>query len=136
MARPLLPCPRMRIGALIRPGSIVATLAAVALASAACSGKKTAPPAPPSTLGVDWVAEPGNPLTVDGVCPGWRCAASGDPAIARAPDGSLVLWFTTLGIETDGMGGFVSQLNIGRATSADVSPLAFQVSPDQPVISS
>jgi hypothetical protein len=41
-----------------------------------------------------------------------------------------------VGITADGMGGFTSQLNIGRASGADADSIALSVVPDQPVVGS
>lgn len=111
-------------------------LVMVMCAGLACASSKSSTPAPATGLGVVWTADTANPQHLDGVCPSWHCAASSDPAIAIAADGSLSLWFSTVGIVSNGTGGYTSNLNIGHAVAADSSPLAFSLSPDAPVLSS
>ncbi|HUJ58060.1 MAG TPA: hypothetical protein VLX92_06195 [Kofleriaceae bacterium] len=125
-----------------------AALSVLATLVAACGGRSTSSPdaAPPDvaigdagptpTLGVVWQPAGNNPVIGDGACPGWHCSAATDPAIARAADGSLVVWFTTVGIASDGMGGYVAALDIGRATGADHDPIGLAISPDRAVLAS
>ncbi|HEY5937138.1 MAG TPA: hypothetical protein VIU61_20950 [Kofleriaceae bacterium] len=125
----------------------------IATLGAACSDSSDAPvdasasvdatgdaaidaPAACASLGVTWEPVGDAPILGDGTCPGWHCAGVADPALARAPDGSLVLWFTTVGVIADGNGGFVAKMNIGRATGADAEHPVLALSPDHEVLSS
>jgi hypothetical protein len=87
-----------------------------------------APDAISPTLGVAWEPAGANPIIGDGGCPSWHCKAASDPTLTRAPDGSLALFFTTVGIVSNGSGGYVANLDIGHA-SADET-LAFAITPD------
>lgn len=60
------------------------------------------------------------------VCPEWWCLGVTDPALERAADGSLVMWFSAGGDESSD--GPV----LGRATSSD-GGVSFSVSPDEPI---
>ena len=85
------------------------------------------------TLGVTWQAVGAQPVIGNGVCPGWHCIGSGDPAIARTPDGRIAMWFTTVGIVDEG-GTLVAKLDIGRATASDTEAPVMTVDPDHALL--
>ncbi|NOT33033.1 MAG: hypothetical protein HOP12_02570 [Candidatus Eisenbacteria bacterium] len=100
------------------------TFVVVMLAWLCGCGSDTGRPPIPARVGVDWRSIAGNPILLPGPCPSWNCLGAGDPALASAPTGSLLLWATTGGDQ----GGPV----IARA-SADPG-LSFDWSPAAPVI--
>ena len=91
-----------------------------------------APVAIEERLGIEWQEIEGNPLLTGGSCPSWRCAGVSDPAIAVAPDGSLKVWFTTMGLHLSWRGFQADGPVLGMATGA--SPGNLTVSPESAVI--
>ncbi len=87
------------------------------------------------TLGAVWQEVKGNPKLAGVQALSWRAAGCTDPALVRAPDGTLTVWFTTMGIRKDAKGKFAADGPwIGRAVGKDTSSLKFKFIPDQPVI--
>jgi hypothetical protein len=55
--------------------------------------------------------------------------------LARGPDGSLSIWFTTIGIAPTSDGGFIANGPvIGRAVAKDAPAPAFAIAPDNAVV--
>ena len=85
--------------------------------------------------GVDWIPVAGNPLLTAGAPLSWRGVGAGDPALSIDPSGAATLWFTTVGISSDGSGGFVANgPYIGRASATLGSSPALTVDPEAPVV--
>src|SRR3954454_23711744 len=84
-------------------------------------------------LGVEWEEVAGNPLLTPGSCFSWRCAGVGDPTIARAADGRLTVWFTTMGIHL-GLSGFETVGPVLGIAHADASLKSVEVSPESAII--
>jgi hypothetical protein len=93
-----------------------------------------APDAISATLGIVWEPAGANPIIGDGTCPGWHCKAATDPTLTRAADGSIGLWFTTVGIVSNGSGGFVADLDIGHSSAGE--DLDFSIDPDASLMTS
>jgi hypothetical protein len=93
-----------------------------------------APDAISPTLGIVWEVDGANPVIGDGACPGWHCIAATDPTLVRADDGTLGVWFTTVGIVDDGNGGFTANLDIGHATAG--ADHVFTLAPDAALMQS
>ncbi|MGO9202937.1 MAG: hypothetical protein ACLQM8_20655 [Limisphaerales bacterium] len=87
------------------------------------------------TWGVIWHEVRGNPRLAGVRALSWRAAGCTDPALVRAPDGTLTVWFTTMGIKRDKDGKFAADGPwIGRATGADAPSPVLKIVPDEPVI--
>jgi len=87
-----------------------------------------------SQLGFKWEELEGNPSLTPGSCFSWRCAGVGDPSIARAPDGSLKVWFTAMGIELGWTGiGTVGPV-VGMASGDARSSGQLKVAPESAII--
>jgi hypothetical protein len=84
-------------------------------------------------LGVDWQELPGNPLLA-ARCFTWRCAGVTDPAIDIRADGSLDLWFTTMGIRKSASGLQADGPWIGHATVDPAAGAKAIVAPESPVV--
>ena len=110
-----------------------AALVSAALLFAACrDAPKAGARVAPRELGATWEELPGNPLLPPGACPSWNCAGVGDPTAIRSPDGSLSVWFTTIGIRKAGGEFAADGPYFGRATGA--SPERLKPSPEAPVV--
>jgi hypothetical protein len=98
-------------------------------------------PAPPSAVagttdawGVVWHEVRSNPRLAGVRALSWHAAGCTDPALVRAPDGTLTVWFTTMGIKRDKDGKFAADGPwIGRATGADAPSPVLKIAPDEPV---
>ena len=87
------------------------------------------------TWGVIWHEVRGDPRLAGVRALSWRAAGCTDPALVRAPDGTLTVWFTTMGIKRDKDGKFAADGPwIGRATGADAPSPVLKIVPDEPVI--
>jgi len=86
-------------------------------------------------LGLVWEPVSGNPQVTGGRSLSWRLAGVSDPAIRRRTDGSLVMWFTTMGIRSGPNGGYVADGPwTGRAVAGPTGPPRMTVEPEQPVV--
>ena len=86
-------------------------------------------------LGIVWEPLSGNPQVTGGSGLSWRLAGVSDPAIRRRTDGSLVMWFTTMGIRSGPNGGYVADGPwTGRAVAGAMGSPRMTVEPEQPVV--
>ncbi|MGO8701481.1 MAG: hypothetical protein ACLQVY_27670 [Limisphaerales bacterium] len=127
-----------------RPCEVVLLiLVQVLLAVSACTEKHH--PAEPSLAsgastpndawGVVWHEVKGNPKLRGVRALSWRAVGCSDPALVRTPDGTLTVWFTTMGIRREANGKFAADGPwIGRATGADAPSPEIKITPDEPVI--
>lgn len=84
-----------------------------------------------SNTGIRWQEVPGNPAVAPGPCLSWRCAGTTDPALLLNPDGTVSVWFTTIGIRIQD-GAFVADGPYFGKASGSVSG-AFSFSPESAV---
>lgn len=49
-------------------------------------------------FGVVWEEFSGNPIIMNPSCPAWNCLASTDPWVAKGPDNTNIIWFSTGGV--------------------------------------
>lgn len=96
-------------------------------------GPNAAPAGPAGRLGIEWEEIEGNPALTPGSCLSWRCAGVSDPAIARAADGSLKIWFTAMGIRLTWTGIEAVGPVVGMATG-DASLKGITVSSESAII--
>jgi len=72
-----------------------------------------------STLGIKWQEVSGNPALVGGPCLSWMCAGVSDPTIVQNVNGTLSVWFTTVGIQKVGFNSYIANgPYTGRASGA------------------
>ena len=116
------------------PKFLSVTFALVAFASgSAGAARDEAPSSPEGPLGIAWEEVAGNPLLSPGSCLSWRCAAVGDPTIARGADGRLKIWFTAMGIRVGWTGLEPVGPVVGMATG-DASLEKVEVAPESAII--
>ncbi len=123
----------MRSAPFFMTGLIALLFVATSQVNTASARPKESPSASNSRVGIDWREVPGNPSIVPGKCLTWKCAGVSDPALVRRPDGSLLTWFTTLGIAKSG-GGFVANGPYTGRAVADGALASVNISPEAPVI--
>jgi hypothetical protein len=61
-----------------------------------------------SNLGINWQETAGNPAIVGGSCLSWMCAGVSDPTLVQNANGTLSLWFTTVGIEETAPNSYIA----------------------------
>ncbi len=78
-----------------------------------------------SGIGITWQELPANPAVAPGNCLSWRCAGTTDPSLLLNTDGSVSVWFTTIGIRVES-GSFVADgPYFGRASGMPGGQISF-----------
>ena len=86
-------------------------------------------------LGIIWEPLAGDPLVTGSSGLSWRTAGATDPTIQRRADGSLTMWFTTMGIRKRANGAFAADGPwTGRAAANNAVFPHLIVEPEKPVV--